>query len=158
MNTRPFQPRVRPALVEDRLAIAEMRVALWPEGSFEEHLKEVDASFVQWVPSTLPGVTLVSVDEHGVVTGFVDAGLRSHADGCDPAQPVGYIEGWFVNESHRGRGIGSALIRAAEEWARAQGCVEMASDVLIDNEVSQRAHTGLGYEVVDRCVHSRKRL
>jgi aminoglycoside 6'-N-acetyltransferase I len=34
----------------------------------------------------------------------------------------------------------------------------MASDALIDNEVSQRAHKRLGFEVVDRCVRFRKGL
>jgi aminoglycoside 6'-N-acetyltransferase I len=34
----------------------------------------------------------------------------------------------------------------------------MASDTWIDNEGSQRAHEALGYEVVDHCVHYRKRL
>ena len=47
-------------------------------------------------------------------------------------------------------------MRAAEDWARAQGCVEMASDALIDNSESEKAHMALGFEVVDRCVHFRK--
>jgi aminoglycoside 6'-N-acetyltransferase I len=34
----------------------------------------------------------------------------------------------------------------------------MASDALIDNIPSQRAHEALGYQVVDRCVHFRKLL
>jgi aminoglycoside 6'-N-acetyltransferase I len=49
-------------------------------------------------------------------------------------------------------------MRSAEDWARAQGCREMASDALIDNEGSQRAHEALGFDVVDRCVHFRKVL
>ena len=49
-------------------------------------------------------------------------------------------------------------MRAAEEWARAQGCVEMASDALIENERSRRAHEALGFEVVDRCVRFRRKL
>lgn len=65
------------------------------------------------------------------MTGFLEVGLRSHADGCDPAQPVGFVEGWFVEEACRNRGIGRALMRAAEDWARGQGCVEMASDTRI---------------------------
>ena len=73
-------------------------------------------------------------------------------------RPVGFLEGWFVLESHRGRGIGAALLRAAEEWARGHGCTEMASDTWIDNQMSQRAHEALGFEVVDRCVNYRKRL
>jgi aminoglycoside 6'-N-acetyltransferase I len=84
--------------------------------------------------------------------------LRSHADGCDIEQPVGFIEGWFVHEASRNRGVGRALMHSAEEWARSQGCLEMASDTWIDHEDSQRAHQALGFEVVDRCVHFRKAL
>lgn len=46
----------------------------------------------------------------------------------------------------------------AEDWARGQGCVEMASDTWVDNEVSQRVHESPGYEVMDRCLHYRKTL
>jgi len=42
-------------------------------------------------------------------------------------------------------------MRSAEDWARAQGCLEMASDALINNEGSLRAHEALGFEIVDRC-------
>jgi aminoglycoside 6'-N-acetyltransferase I len=71
---------------------------------------------------------------------------------------VGYIEGWYLAENHRHRGIGRKLLVVAEDWARRQGCVEMASDTWVDNEVSQLVHAALGYEVVDRCVHYRKTL
>jgi aminoglycoside 6'-N-acetyltransferase I len=101
---------------------------------------------------------LVSEDENGALIGFLEVGLRSHADGCDPARPVGFVEGWFVQEQFRNRGIGGGLMRSAEDWARAQGCREMASDALIDNDGSQRAHKALGFDVVDRCVHFRKVL
>ena len=47
---------------------------------------------------------------------------------------------------------------AKVEAKRPPGCVEIASDTWIDNEVSQRAHEASGYEVVDRCVHYRKTL
>jgi aminoglycoside 6'-N-acetyltransferase I len=107
---------------------------------------------------TLPAAILVSYDADGTVTGFVEVGLRSHADGCDTARPVGFVEGWFVYESFRDRGIGGKLMQAAEQWARMQGCVEIASDTWIDDERSQRAHEALGFEVVDRCVHFRKRV
>jgi len=49
-------------------------------------------------------------------------------------------------------------MRSAEDWARAHGAREMASDALINNDRSQRAHAALGFEVVDRCVHFRKAL
>jgi aminoglycoside 6'-N-acetyltransferase I len=49
-------------------------------------------------------------------------------------------------------------MRAAEQWARSHGCLEMASDIWIDEEISQKAHQALGFEIVDRCVHFRKQL
>jgi len=55
-------------------------------------------------------------------------------------------------------GIGRKRLAVAEDWARRQGCVEIASDTWVDNEVSQRVHEALGYEVVDSCVHYRKTL
>jgi aminoglycoside 6'-N-acetyltransferase I len=149
---------IRQARESDRLELAEMRSLLWPDSSLDQQLREVDAVLSTGISGTLPGAILVSHGEDGMLTGFLEVDQRSHADGCDPAQPVGYVEGWYVREGFRGIGVGRALMSAAEEWARAQRCVEMASDVLIENEGSLRAHDALGFEVVDRCVHLRKRL
>jgi aminoglycoside 6'-N-acetyltransferase I len=145
----------QPADVEE---LAAMRAALWPEASLEEQRTEMEAFFADGPASMLPAAILVAHAPNQSLIGFLEVDLRSHADGCDPAQAVGYIEGWFVEPDHRGRGVGAALMRAAEEWARAHGAREMASDALIDNEPSELAHRALGFEVVDRCVHLRKNL
>src|ERR1041385_353153 len=144
---------VRPARPSDAAALAPMRHALWPEGSVEEHRKEIEAIIAGDWSAIYPYVILVI---EGV--GFAEVTLRSRADGCDPMRPVGYFEGWYVAPPHRRKGHGAALLRAAEDWARAQGCVEMASDTWLDNDVSQRAHAALGFELVDRVVHYKKRL
>ncbi len=149
---------VRQAQTSDRDQLAAMRALLWPQSSIEEHGRELDSILTAARRGILPASILVSEDEDGALTGFLEVGLRSHVDGCDAAQPVGYVEGWFVQEGFRYRGVGKALMRSAEEWARRQGCLEMGSDALIDNEGSQRAHAALGYEVVDRCVNFRKSL
>jgi aminoglycoside 6'-N-acetyltransferase I len=149
---------VRPAQLSDRDQLARLRAALWPESSAEEHARELEPILQGNAPGTLPAMNLVAEASDGQLVGFLEAGLRSHADGCDPSRPVGYIEGWYVVESFRHRGIGKRLLGAAEEWARSQGCFEMASDTWIDNELSQDVHEALGYEVVDRCVHYRKAL
>jgi aminoglycoside 6'-N-acetyltransferase I len=109
------------------------------------------------IASTLPLIDFIA-EYNGEPVGFVEAGVRSHANACDPTHPVGFIEGWFVAESVRRRGIGKALVRAAEDWARTQGCREMASDAEIDNDLSQRVHERLGYAIVDRCADFRKPL
>jgi aminoglycoside 6'-N-acetyltransferase I len=135
-----------------------MRHALWPDDSVEEHGAEL-ARILGGAPyGTLPWVLLIAEIGDGEIVGFLEAGLRSTADGCDPARPVGYIEGWYVAPEWRRRQVGAALVAEAEAWARAQGCREMASDTWIDNVDSQHAHEALGYEVVDRCVNYRKAL
>ena len=150
--------KVRLAQGRDRNELAKMRALLWPDTSLEEHLKELDDALSNKIIGMLPAAILVSHDADGTLIGFLEVGMRSHADGCNPAQPVGYVEGWFVQENFRNQGVGRELMCAAEDWARAQGCLEMASDTWIDHEESQRAHEALGFEVVDRCVHYRKEL
>jgi aminoglycoside 6'-N-acetyltransferase I len=150
--------KVRQAHPSDKDELAKLRELLWPEASIEDHGKELGSILRSRMYGTLPLTILVAQDESGALTGFIEVGLRSHADGCDPARPVGYVEGWFVPEAYRKQGIGSALMRSAEVWARDQDCLEMASDTWIDNEISLRSHQALGFEVVDRCIHFRKPL
>jgi aminoglycoside 6'-N-acetyltransferase I len=155
----PRAIKVKQADLSDTDELAKMRETLWPESSLEEHRKELESFLRSGMNGTLPMTILVSQDDESkALTGFIEVGLRSHADGCDPARPVGFVEGWFVHEASRKQGIGSALMRSAEAWARKQGCVEMASDTWIDEERSISAHQALGFEVVDRCVHFRKAL
>ena len=153
---------VRPAQPPDRDQLVQFRAALWPNASAEDHARETTLILEGKLPLTMPLIIFVAelLDEtgNGTLAGFLEVDLRSHADGCDPARPVGYIEGWYVAESYRHKGIAKKLLAAAEDWARSHGCLEIASDTWIDNEVSQRVHDALGYEVVDRCVHYRKTL
>ena len=144
--------------MSDRDQLARMCEALWPDTSADEHARELTLILEGKPVVTLPLIILVADAGEGTLAGFLEVDLRSHADGCDPIRPVGYVEGWYVAESYRNRGIGRKLLAVAEDWARSHGCLEMASDTWIDNDVSQRVHETLGYEVVDRCVHYRKTL
>jgi len=150
--------KVRQAEIADQHQLATMRELLWPESPIEEHRREVEAVLRTGKYGTLPMAILVSHAEEVALTGFLEVGLRSHADGCDPARPVGFIEGWFVHEPFRNQGIGRELMRSAEAWARTQGCREIASDTWFDDERSILTHQALGFEVVDRCLHFRKAL
>jgi aminoglycoside 6'-N-acetyltransferase I len=71
---------------------------------------------------------------------------------------VAYIEGWFVDADLRRRGLGAALVRAGEQWARKQGLREIASDAELENEISISAHKAIGYEEEARIVCFRKEL
>ena len=149
---------IRLAQLEDRDQLVRMREALWPKTPAEEHARELTDILDGKPVTTLPLIILVAEARDRGLAGFLEVDLRSHADGCNPSRPVGYVEGWYVAENQRHKGIGRRLLAAAEDWARSQGCAEMASDTWVDNGVSQRVHEALGYEVVDRCVHYRKTL
>jgi aminoglycoside 6'-N-acetyltransferase I len=150
--------QVRAAVPSDLKVVGTMRHALWPDSSVEHHEEELAPILAGKSPGILPLTYFVAEDASGHVVGFVEVGLRSTADGCDWARAVGYIEGWYVAESHRRLGVGTQLIAAAENWAREQGCTEMASDTQIDNTQSLRAHLRLGYEIAERSILFRKSL
>jgi aminoglycoside 6'-N-acetyltransferase I len=52
---------------------------------------------------------------------------RDHVEGTT-STPVPYLEGWFVAEHVRNRGIGRALLEFVEAWSRFHGYTEIASD------------------------------
>jgi len=148
---------VRPALPSDLEAVTRLSSALWPDEPAAEHGAHA-ASILSGKPaSTLP-LALIVAEISDDVVGFIEVGLRSHADGCDERQPVGFVEGWYVVPELQRRAVGRALMAAAEEWARSRGAKEIASDTWADNAASQLAHQALGFEIVDRCVHFRKSL
>ncbi|HTP55621.1 MAG TPA: GNAT family N-acetyltransferase [Thermoplasmata archaeon] len=139
-----------------------LRAELWPDHPRAELEHEVDSFFRTgkvWSYGGQPGqfrVWLAESPDVGAV-GFLEASLRPFADGCRTG-PVGYLEGWFVRPERRRQGVGGALVRAAEEWARSLGCTQMASDAHLENAVSAASHQALGYEAVLRSVHFRKTI
>jgi aminoglycoside 6'-N-acetyltransferase I len=93
----------------------------------------------------------------GRLGGYVDVGTRSFAEGCE-SSPVACVEAWYVDEDLRGQGWGGKLISAVEEWARASGYRELASDARITNERSIAAHKALGFTEYERIVCFAKKL
>ncbi len=145
---------VRGALHTDSAGWLRMRQALWPEEG-SSHAVEVQRYFEGKVENPLE--VLVAVDGFGELMGFAELSIRRYAEGCDTDR-VAFLEGWYVDEPHRRRGVGSALIAAAESWARKQGCTEFASDARLDNELGATAHRAVGFEEVERIRCFRKSL
>ncbi len=143
---------IRRAAPQDREHWLRMRMLLWPGDSPQAHLAEME----EMIADPLCAVFLAETPQ-GRLVGFLEAAQRKYADGCDTS-PVGYIEGWYVEPDVRRAGVGKLLVRAAEDWARQSGLREMASDCLIDNQISYNAHISLEYEEVERLIHFRKSL
>jgi len=88
---------------------------------------------------------LLAFDETGAAVGFAELSIRSYAEHCETDR-VAYLEGWYVEPGVRRKGVGRALVDAAEGWAIKQGCTEFGSDAVLENELSAAAHHALGFE------------
>jgi aminoglycoside 6'-N-acetyltransferase I len=146
-------PAVRMPEEGDQAEWLALRRALWPECDPEQHEMEMGSILVDADRSTV----FVSPARGGRLAGFVEVALRPWAEGCESA-PVAYVEGIYVRPEERGRGVATALLRAAEAWALERGCREIASDARLDNDVARALHARLGYEETEVLVHLRKRL
>jgi aminoglycoside 6'-N-acetyltransferase I len=87
---------IRLAQPSDCTQLARLREALWPDSSIEEHTLELSLILEGKASLTMPAINLVAEATDGKIVGFLEVGFRSHADGCDPSQPTGFIEGWYV--------------------------------------------------------------
>lgn len=135
--------QVRPFVERDRAELVRLARALFPDAG--------DDLFS-------PGSTWFVLDRgDGRLGGYIEAGTRPYADGCDTS-PVAYVEAWFVDEDLRRHGWGGRLVAAVEAWARGAGHRELASGALLDNATSIAAHESLGFREVERQVHFAKKL
>lgn len=139
--------QIRAVTVEDAAEWQRMRATLWAD-ALDEHPREIQVFFEQRHPDL---ETFVCDRGGGKLGGFVEVGVRAYAEGCD-SDRVGYIEGLYVDADLRRQGIASQLIQAAEDWARSRGIWEIASDCLIDNQVSLAMHLANGFEEVERII------
>ncbi len=146
---------VRGVTREDEAAWLRMRQALWPDYGSGWHATEIEQFFAGKL--NMPLEVLLAVDDSGAAVGFAELNIRAYAEGCF-TERVAYLEGWYVEPDARRRGVGRALVTAAEAWARALGCTEFASDAEIDNDVSAAAHRALGFEETAQIRCFRKTL
>jgi aminoglycoside 6'-N-acetyltransferase I len=144
---------IRPLEDNDLEEWFRLRRRLWDATSEDDHKSEMLDIF-EHQDSQL---VLVAQGNDGRLSGFLEASIRPFVEDCH-SDHVGYLEGWFVDEDFRRKGLGRALVEAAETWARDRGCTEMASDAEIGNERSLAAHMRLGYNETSRLVHLRKEL
>ena len=143
---------IRRATHEDIPEWLRMRQALWSTSPLADLRWGMDE-----VLSDPRQVVFFAVREDGSPCGFVEAGTREYGEGCETS-PVGYLEGWYVDEDMRQQGIGRMLFSTAEDWARSLGMTEIASDTWLENETSIIAHLNMGYQEMERLVHFVKRL
>jgi aminoglycoside 6'-N-acetyltransferase I len=145
MDVRPLNPAEFSRWID-------MRAALWPDQPREQLEREGRDALA----GSHPMVVFVAA-EGTELAGFLELQLRSVAEGCD-SSPVPFVEGWYVAAPWRRRGVGKALMAAAEHWSRIRGYTELGSDTEEYNRLSRAAHAALGFEEVVTLVAFRKDL
>jgi len=143
---------IREVIALDRPEWLRMRQALWP-GSLSDH----DADIQRYFQCGDDRLRTFVAEDGGQLVGFLELDHRKYAPGCS-SSPVPFIEGWYVEPNLRRRGVGRALVAAAEQWARSEGFKEIASDSEIENDGSVAAHAALGYREIERVVCFRRAL
>jgi aminoglycoside 6'-N-acetyltransferase I len=132
--------------------IVKMGLDLWPEQNFEG-LKE---DFDDILHSEKYQVLLYS--SYDELVGFIYLSIRSdYVEGSD-SSPTGFVEGIYVKPDYRRRGISRKLLAEGEQWIREQGCTQIGSDILIDNQVSYDFHTSIGFKEAGRLIAFIKNL
>ena len=143
---------IKKAEEADLAQISRLAALLWPDhdaGELREELsalmeREDAAFFLVW--------------EEDRAVGFAQCQLRrDYVEGTEHS-PVGYLEGIFVEEPFRRRGLAGKLLSACERWASEQGCREFASDCELENTRSQFFHNALGFREANRIVCFVKKL
>jgi GNAT superfamily N-acetyltransferase len=110
---------------EDRREV----LALWLR-CFGDSARDLDRALVA------PGCAVFVAREDGAFAGAAIAG----SDGLH-----GWLHGVAVMPSRRRRGVARALVRHAEAWMTARGCVEVRAQLCGDDPDALAVHRHLGY-------------
>lgn len=135
---------IRQATRQDAGAAAALALQLWPENDLPALTAEME--------EIIQDGAIFLAEEDGVAIGFAQCQLRhDYVEGTETS-PVGYLEGVYVQAAHRRRGVARALLAACEQWARAQGCREFASDCELTNAESLLFHLNMGFIEANRII------
>ena len=143
---------IRQADKNDAPVLGELASRLWPHHT----ASEMETEMLELLKQKDAAAFLAFEEETAV--GFAQCGLRHDYVEGTSGSPVGYLEGIYVAENSRGRGVAKALLSACEDWARVMGCTEFASDCELDNAASLRFHMNVGFREVNRIICFAKKL
>jgi aminoglycoside 6'-N-acetyltransferase I len=144
---------IRRADISDLSLLTPMTLTLYSGDHIYDDLAEENSALLS---SGNDAVFLAFDGEKAV--GFSHISLRhDYVDGTEGGA-VGYLEGIYVDEDYRDRGIAHALVSAGEQWAKNQGCKEFASDCQLDNTDSLQFHLKLGFTETGRIICFKKSL
>jgi ribosomal protein S18 acetylase RimI-like enzyme len=131
--------QIRKAGPGDEASIVALIQALAADGDWTSPLTEDGArAYLQ-----APGCEALLAEQEGRACGLLSYTVRPN---LFHAGDTAYIEELVVNEAHRGRGVGHALMDDFFDIARARGWVEVSVATLFENEGARRFYRAHGFE------------
>jgi GNAT superfamily N-acetyltransferase len=137
---------VRPLAPDDDAFLARMVERLYPGQTvsprdpavMRRFFAELDGSRLLDKPGTAVFVGTLEEEPAGVIAVHPDTDYFTD-------HPRAYVDILAVALEAEGQGVGKALLRHAEEWARARGFLEVVLDVFAGNEGATTFYERCGY-------------
>lgn len=143
---------VRKAGRDDITIVANLAVFLWNNHSVDELIDELSTILSKGTAQFFLKY------ENDIPVGFAQCQLRyDYVEGTETT-PVGYLEGIFVKDAYRNKGYAKELLMRCEQWAKAKGCSEFASDCEMDNNNSFQFHKAMKFVEANRIICFTKKL
>ncbi len=131
-------------------AIDKVAAGEWPRERAEALAEEQTASLLPDGPST-DGMFIVIAEADGIgPVGYAWLALKR------PEQSSAWIYDIAIDEEHRGKGYGRALLNGLEQVAQEHGLESIALNVFAGNEHARRIYERAGYKPTS--IHMSKRL
>lgn len=147
-NSHTVEIKVRPATLDDRdfvintaRRLAEFGPPPWR--SFIEIVTREQQALEEFFDRPAHGTAILIAGRAGEPQlGY--AYLETQQD-YFTGEPCGHVSTLAVCESGEGQGVGSALVRAAEEWSRSRGFRKLTLNVFDANQRAREVYEHLGF-------------
>lgn len=144
---------IRPADASDRASLAGFVAALQ---DFETTLHsnrrrgvDIAETYLDWLDGEVAAGdgAIFAAEREGRVIGFVSCWAMRDDDMMvkEEERAFGYVGDLFVEAANRGRGVGSALLAAAEAYLARLGLTQLRISALAANADARAVYENLGY-------------
>lgn len=140
------------AKIEDSKMVAELFHNMWRSSDINDLQTELLAKI-----TTNESEIFIAYNDN-IPVGVAQCGLRRDYVEGTGSTPVGYLEGVYVIEKFRNKGIATMLCKVCEEWALTIGCKEFASDCELNNRESLEFHLSVGFTESNRIICFTKKI
>ena len=139
----------------------KLRQQIFPSKSQSEHILDIQQYFyypefkqVFIANSANAGD---SAEDKKKTIAFIEIALQDSCEGST-LTPVAIINAWYVESSHRHKGIGTKLMLEAEAWAKSKGCKQIGSSSLSNMTYVKNAYEHNGFRAISLFDHYIKTL